>query len=264
MDFSPFLSTADNAFPSFPGSLPDLPSSSAAVDKFLPPSGASPSVGLPDRRFERFLAGVVVIPPVGNPAMVSLPAVAHDASIQLERDSDFPEDSLQSQANQQFHGAAHVLVLSQDLTSADKTNKLEPAATAIEKIARAIVAQAETTGTDETATVHLLLAVPGLGSVRVHLSVSDHAVSARLVVQEETTQQLLESQVGLLRDRLIESGMTLGRFSVTRDDGGSAGQQQAPHDEAPAWAVPPCSGRAPTASTPSLGNGPRGAIDVIA
>jgi hypothetical protein len=205
-------------------------------------------------------------PPLTGSNKPELPAKLFQpiANLKPERDTDYPEDSLQTLPHLPLPMTANVLVLAQGMTTADKTNKLDPAAAATEKIASVIVAQAETTGNDEPATLQLQLDHPVLGVVRVHLIVNDRAVSARMMVQEESTRQLLEGQVGLLRDRLNEAGMILSRFSVTRDGGGSDGEQRhAPPEESPAWAVPPFNGRAPNASAPSRGNGPRGAIDVI-
>jgi flagellar hook-length control protein FliK len=158
----------------------------------------------------------------------------------------------------------HTLGAPTVLQSGDHAIAPGPGTGTADKIANAIASQAETLASDGHTTLHLQLDPPGLGSVRVHLSASDHAVSARLVVQDESTRQILESQVGLLRDKLQESGVTLGRFAVTRDGGGAPGKdQQAPDSWSPALRRF-SSGKPPNGATSARTNGPPGVIDVIA
>ena len=168
------------------------------------------------------------------------------------------------QANASSLSPPHTFATPNVLQSGDHTMAPGPAPGAADKIAHAIASQAETLASDGHTTLHLQLDPPGLGSVRVHLSASDHAVSAQLVVQEESTRQILESQVGLLRDKLLESGVTLGKFAVTRDGGGSPGKDQQPPES---WspALKRFSSEKPlNGGTSARTNGPRGVIDVIA
>jgi flagellar hook-length control protein FliK len=107
-----------------------------------------------------------------------------------------------------------------------------PAATTVpvaEQLTRAFVAQAEVVQREGRTNFHLRLDPPQLGSVQIHLTATEHTVSARIVVAQEGTRQLLEGQAHHLRQGLAEAGLSLGSFDVTRDGGGSrGGGQQAP------------------------------------
>jgi flagellar hook-length control protein FliK len=134
-----------------------------------------------------------------------------------------------------------------------------------EQAAAAIAARTETQGQDGHTTVHLQLDPPGLGPVRVHISASGQSISARVVVQEESTRQLIESQVGVLRERLIDTGMTLSKFAVTSDGGGSQNQAYHPPFEQPAQRQ--LTQLCPLATTPNALSGIKGLkglVDVIA
>lgn len=80
---------------------------------------------------------------------------------------------------------------------------------------------------------HLRLDPPQLGSVQIHLTATDHTVSARIVVASEGTRQLLQDQSQQLRQGLAQAGLSLGSFDVTRDGGGSHGGGQQPPPQTP-------------------------------
>jgi flagellar hook-length control protein FliK len=142
----------------------------------------------------------------------------------------------------------------------ERTARPVPAA---EQVGAAIVAHWEGIQREGTTTLHLRLNPPDLGTVRVALSVKEQAVNARLVVQVESTRQLLESQVGLLRDKLQGSGVALGQFSVTCDNAGGGRQwQQAPVEQPTARPVRPVAANSPAA--PPRAPGSRGQLDVLA
>jgi hypothetical protein len=137
---------------------------------------------------------------------------------------------------------------------------------ATEAIGDAMALGSATLKQDGQTALQLQLDPPGLGAVRVNLTGTNQAVNARVVVQTESTRQLVESQVSLLRDRLMESsGVTLGKFEVTWDNRGSGGQwQQAPQEETPPPARSPSNGRSSTLSVSSPVPDSRGSIDVVA
>lgn len=58
---------------------------------------------------------------------------------------------------------------------------------------------------------------PELGPVRVHLTATEHSDAARLVVQDDTVRQLIESQADTLRRSLHEAGISLTRLDVNQD-----------------------------------------------
>lgn len=111
-------------------------------------------------------------------------------------------------------------------TPSDTRPDLSPA----EQLSRAFVAQAAIVSHEGRSDFHLRLQPPQLGNVQIHLTATDHTISARVVVAQEGTQQLIESQAYQLRQSLAESGLVLGSFDVRRDGGGSSqgGRHQPP------------------------------------
>jgi hypothetical protein len=99
-------------------------------------------------------------------------------------------------------------------------------ARSIEQLANGIVAFWNEEGEGRQTELHLRLDPPQLGSVRIHLTSSAHGVSAKLVVENERTQDLLESQVNSLRQRLAESGVRLKDFDVAHGNTGSRSRGQ--------------------------------------
>lgn len=99
-----------------------------------------------------------------------------------------------------------------------------------DQLTQAFLAHADAVQQTGRTDFHLRLDPPQLGSVQIHLTATQHSVSARIVVAQEGTRQLLEGQAHHLRQGLAEAGLSLGSFDVTRDGGGShgGGQQQPP------------------------------------
>jgi flagellar hook-length control protein FliK len=148
--------------------------------------------------------------------------------------------------------AVSVSPLTGNTTSATANNAQTNVPVA-EQLSRALVAQASVVAQEGRTDFHLRLEPPQLGSVQIHLTTTDHnTISARIIVAQEGTRQLIEGQVHQLRQALAESGVVLGTFDVTRDGGGFAqgGHRQPP--EPPPPAPLPTQSAAPTA-TQSVG-----------
>jgi flagellar hook-length control protein FliK len=94
-----------------------------------------------------------------------------------------------------------------------------------DQVKDAILTRTETLQKAGHTDIHLKLDPPELGPIRIHLSVGDDQVNARVVVQEEAARAALENHSAALRDRLSEAGIMLGRFDVTRDGMGWHGYQ---------------------------------------
>ncbi len=105
-----------------------------------------------------------------------------------------------------------------------------------EQLSRAFVAQASTVNREGRTDFHLRLDPPHLGSVQIHLTATEHTVSARVIVAQEGTRQLIEGHAHQLRESLAESGLVLGTFDVTRDGGGFS---QSGHHQPPELPSPP-------------------------
>ena len=113
----------------------------------------------------------------------------------------------------------------------------------VDQLTQAFLAHADVVQHTGRTDFHLRLDPPQLGSVQIHLTATQHTVSARIVVAQEGTRQLLEGQAHHLRQGLADAGLSLGSFDVTRDGGGSQGGGQQPPPQTPV--SPPA-----TASTP--------------
>lgn len=133
-----------------------------------------------------------------------------------------------------------------------------------EQLTRAFVAQAEVVQRAGQTNFHLRLDPPQLGSVQIHLTATEHTVSARIVVAQEGTRQLLESTAQHLRQGLADAGLSLGSFDVTRDGGGSRGGGQQTPPQTP-WS-PPTFVSTPRASTvvPTTVSRPTDGINILA
>lgn len=86
-----------------------------------------------------------------------------------------------------------------------------------EQIHRAIEVHASVVRGEGRVEFHLRLDPPELGQVRVHLTLTDQTLTARLVVPDATARQLVEGQLEALRQRLLDMGLNLGRLDVTGD-----------------------------------------------
>lgn len=137
-----------------------------------------------------------------------------------------------------------------------------PAAAPADQVANEIVAHAQQLGPQGRTDFHFQLEPPDLGPVRVHLSAADGQVSARLVVREDGTRQLLQSQMDTLMQRLSQAGIALGRFDVSQDGAGFQERWQNPRPETVTVRVASAAtapGRPAAAALPAAG-----LIDVVA
>jgi flagellar hook-length control protein FliK len=101
-----------------------------------------------------------------------------------------------------------------------------------DQLAGSIIARAEVTTHNGRTDFHLRLEPPELGTVRVHITSTEHGVTARLVVHEEVARQLIESQLESLKQRLANAGIAFGSVNVSQEQGGSRNPQgRAQHDE---------------------------------
>jgi flagellar hook-length control protein FliK len=91
-----------------------------------------------------------------------------------------------------------------------------------EQVGRAIQARLEVAQDGDRIDFHLRLDPPQLGQVRVQLTLSNQTLTARLVAHDESTRQLIQSQMESLRQRLQETGLGLGQLDVS--GGGSQGR----------------------------------------
>jgi flagellar hook-length control protein FliK len=109
----------------------------------------------------------------------------------------------------------------------------------------------------------LRLDPPGLGTVHVHLSATGHSVTAKLLVEDPVAQQVIESQLHVLRDSLAGLGVSLENLSTGRGDGGSPGpwRWSEPQPATPVFSDGP-DRAAQRAEAPRLRT-PSGIIDVV-
>jgi len=117
-----------------------------------------------------------------------------------------------------------------------------------DQLTQAFVAHADVARNDGRIDFHLRLEPPQLGTVQIHLSATDHTISARVVVAQEATRQLLDGQAHHLRQSLAQAGLSLTGFDVSRDGGGSRGGQQPP----PQPSLPAAVVSAPAPTRPAL------------
>jgi hypothetical protein len=89
------------------------------------------------------------------------------------------------------------------------------------QIAREVIARADTAVRQGRTEFSMRLEPPELGTVRIHLTATDHAISARVHVSSESAQQLVESQLNSLRQSLADAGMSLQRFDISHGGQGS-------------------------------------------
>lgn len=132
-----------------------------------------------------------------------------------------------------------------------------------DQVARAILDNQEAVSKGGVTEFHFKLHPPELGTVRVHLTAAGDWVSARLVVHERASFQLLQEHVQSLRQRLCESGVSLGSFNLAWGGNREQGYQSHPY-LAPAW-----SGSTPgflpdyAEDVGPLRHGTNGVIDVL-
>jgi len=137
-------------------------------------------------------------------------------------------------------------------------------ATTAEQVAAAMISHAETTTTSGRTDFHLQLDPPGLGSVSVHMSATASGISAHLVVHDDTARQLIQQNLHSLRQKLVDSGVSLGNLNVSRGDSGakdSRPQQQPSQTSTPS--VPTPRPIQATGLVSSGTSGTAGRIDVV-
>jgi flagellar hook-length control protein FliK len=158
-------------------------------------------------------------------------------------------------------------------TAAAASNHAPTNVPVAEQLSRALVAQAAIVNQAGRTDFHLRLEPPQLGSVQIHLTATNHnTVSARIVVSQEGTQQLIAGQAHQLRQSLAESGVMLGTFDVMHSGGG--GFTQGGHHQPPEPPLPLTDVRSTSATTkqthvPTLRVGtrlyvPTDGIDILA
>jgi flagellar hook-length control protein FliK len=97
-----------------------------------------------------------------------------------------------------------------------------------EQLSNAILARMDVSAGGGRIDFHLRLDPPELGQVRVQLTMMQQTLSARLVAHDQSTCQLIQSQMDTLRQRLQETGLSLGQFDVSGGGGQGGGQRQQP------------------------------------
>jgi flagellar hook-length control protein FliK len=124
-------------------------------------------------------------------------------------------------------GGAYSVSLPQ---AAPTTGAAGQAAPVAEQIGRAIQARLEVAPDEGRIDFHLRLDPPELGQVRVQLTLTNQTLTARLVAHDDSTRQLIQSQMETLRQRLQETGLGLGQLDVSGGGGGQGrgGQQPQP------------------------------------
>jgi flagellar hook-length control protein FliK len=101
-------------------------------------------------------------------------------------------------------------------------------ASVTEQVSRAIVAQADVATSSGRVDFRLRLEPPELGTVNVHLTLTNQGLTAHLTVQEGAARQLIQGQLESLRQRLQEMGVGMGQLDVSGGGGGTGGQPQTP------------------------------------
>jgi len=133
-----------------------------------------------------------------------------------------------------------------------------------DQLTQAFLAHADVVQQAGRTDFHLRLDPPQLGSVQIHLTATDHSVSARIVVAQEGTRQLLQDQSQHLRQGLAQAGLSLGSFDVTRDGGGSRGGGQQPPPQTPLSLPTPVSTPRSAPAVPAYVQRASNGIDLLA
>lgn len=125
--------------------------------------------------------------------------------------------------NPQGHWSQHSLFVMtasgqpSTLAGIERNNATAPRPSLMGQVAAAIGSHAARTPAGSHTDLTLRLEPPELGPLRIHLRASEHSLEARVVVEVESTRQLLVAQVESLRQRLHDMGLTLGQFDVSSE-----------------------------------------------
>lgn len=130
------------------------------------------------------------------------------------------------------------VLVTQPVGSNQVPTPLEPSGTpsntpVAEQLTRSFVAKADFVNRDGRTDFHLHLEPPQLGSVQIHLTATNHTISARVIVTQDGARQLLEGQAQNLRQSLADAGLVLSKFDVTQQGGGFSGSGRRPPPEVP-------------------------------
>lgn len=114
------------------------------------------------------------------------------------------------------------------------TMAVQPGHHSVDQPHESVSAVHESLRADGTAEIRLRLDPPELGTVRIHLIAdADGGIHGRILVEDEAVRRLLDGQMGGLRDRLQQAGISLSRFEVAQDHGG--GEHRFRHHGPDAW-----------------------------
>jgi flagellar hook-length control protein FliK len=94
-----------------------------------------------------------------------------------------------------------------------------------------VAERVQTVGGQGVAEFSIKLNPPELGSVIVHLRATEGSVTARVVVANDAARVAVEGQLGDLRDRLTQVGVTLGSFDFPQREGGSQQPSRQPYSQ---------------------------------
>ncbi len=193
-------------------SAADAPAKTPAADA---PASAAPATKTPflEQLFVRLEQGQVTT----NNVQVSVTQL----SLAISEDSTSPSLELAA-APTAATGNTPVGVASVNLSQEARPTTAAHATPIAEQISHAILTHAEVVRSEGRVDFHLHLDPPELGGVRVQLTLTQQTLSARLVVHEAASRQLVQSQIESLRQRLQEMGISVGHFDVA---GGGSGKQ---------------------------------------
>jgi flagellar hook-length control protein FliK len=152
-----------------------------------------------------------------NPALKKIETTKLEQAKEVSKSAVSPPDSPSvTQALNNFPS-----VKSQDPSSL--------AGAVVHQIDSAIVGRAHWVQQGGQTEFQIRLNPPDLGSVKVHMTLADQSIQARLVVHQAGTQQLIESQMESLKQSLAQAGITLSGLQVSTNSQGhsQAWQHQA-------------------------------------
>jgi flagellar hook-length control protein FliK len=106
-----------------------------------------------------------------------------------------------------------------------------PGASVTEQIFGEIATRVEMSHRDGRIDFRLRLDPPGMGTVHVRLTATEHSISAQVVADDPAAHRAIEGQLHTLRESLANLGVSLEQFGVAHDDGGSRGAWRWQHPE---------------------------------